>query len=195
MSTPTCRPGSTLSSSRTRKQRVHHAIDAWESLEDIIVGLLGPLWRRHARLLDDQLAANKAVPLTPAPFESQPSIRTPTPASSHAVQEEFVTFDPGRAVAEPAAPAAPAPEVVTPAAEVVTPAPEVVTPAPEVVTPAEVGRRPGGRTAEAEVVTPAPEVVSGPGSRPPCGRGDPGGGRPGGGGDGRGRRGQRPHRR
>ena len=74
------------------QQRVRHAVDAWESLEDIVVGLLGPLWRRDARLLDDQIAVSNAVPLTPAPFDSQPSIRTPTPASSPAVADEFVTL-------------------------------------------------------------------------------------------------------
>ena len=88
------------------QHRVRHAVDAWESLEDIIVGLLGPLWRRDARLLDDQIAVSKAVPLTPAPFESQPSIRTPTPASSPAVADEFVTFDPCRRSTDPAARAA-----------------------------------------------------------------------------------------
>ena len=82
------------------QHRTRHAVDAWESLEDIVVGLLGPLWRRDARLLDDQLAVSNAVPLTPAPFESQPSIRTPTPASSPAVADEFVTFDPSPAAAD-----------------------------------------------------------------------------------------------
>ena len=86
------------------QQRVRHAVDAWESLEDIIVGLLGPLWRRDARLLDDQIAVSNAVPLTPAPFESQASIRTPTPASSPAVADEFVTYDPSPAADAPAAP-------------------------------------------------------------------------------------------
>ncbi len=90
------------------QQRVRHAVDAWESLEDIIVGQLGPLWRRNARLLDDQLAVSNAVPLTPAPFESQGSIRTPTPASSPAVADEFVTFDPSPAADVPAPPVRPA---------------------------------------------------------------------------------------
>src|SRR5262249_28204727 len=79
-------------------KRVRHATIAWESLEDTIVGLLGPMWRRNARLLDDQLAVREADPLTPAPFESQASIRTPTPEPSRA-PEAFVTFDPNRAVA------------------------------------------------------------------------------------------------
>jgi len=87
--------------------RVRHALDAWESLEEIIVRLLGPLWRRDARLLADHSAAVVADPLTPAPFESQPSIRTPTPQPQpRAVPDAFITYDPGR----PAAPAERAPE-------------------------------------------------------------------------------------
>ena len=126
------------------QHRVRHAVDAWEALEDITVGLLGPLWRRDARLLDDQIAVSNAVPLTPAPFESQASIRTPTPASSPAVADEFVTFDPSPAVdtpppAQPPAADTPPPPVQTPppaqppAAD--TPPPPVQTPPPAVVTP------------------------------------------------------------
>ncbi|HTP21012.1 MAG TPA: serine/threonine-protein kinase, partial [Solirubrobacteraceae bacterium] len=77
-------------------ERVRHALTAWESLEDIIVRLLGPLWRRDARLLADPATAVEADPLTPAPFESQVSISTPTPRPV-AVAGEFITFDPGRA--------------------------------------------------------------------------------------------------
>ena len=122
-------------------QRVRHAVDAWESLEDIIVGQLGPLWRRHARLLDDQLAVSNAVPLTPAPFESQPSIRTPTPESSAAISEaDFVTFDPGRPLAAPedAPPAGAAPPPPPPPVTPVTPepAPAVPEPSPPVSEPA-----------------------------------------------------------
>ncbi len=106
-------------------KRVRHAVDAWESLEDIIVGLLGPLWRRNARLLDDQLAVSDAEPLTPAPFESQVSIRTPTPESSAAISEaDFVTFDPGRPLAAPEdAPPATATPPPTPPVTPVTPEP------------------------------------------------------------------------
>ena len=45
------------------QQRVRHALDAWESLEEIIVRLLGPLWRRDARLLADHSDAVEADPL------------------------------------------------------------------------------------------------------------------------------------
>ena len=99
--------------------RVRHALDAWESLEEIIVRLLGPLWRRDARLLADHSDAVEADPLTPAPFESQVSVRTPTPQPRpRALPDAFITYDPGRSVPpaeghrkpEPESEPAPAPE-------------------------------------------------------------------------------------
>ena len=94
-------------------ERVRHAAAAWESLEEIIVGLLGPLWRRTARLLDDQLAAQGSQPLTPAPFESRP-MRTPAPQVT-TVPEAFVTFDTQQVGEPPATPqAAPAGETIAP---------------------------------------------------------------------------------
>jgi protein kinase-like protein len=133
-------------------KRVRHAIDAWESLEEIIVGLLGPLWRRNARLLDDQRAVEQAVPLTPAPFESQPSIRTPTPGSSKAVPAEggFVTFEPGQPLGQPSASAATPPAAAPMSAEAPAAAPEE--PAPEAPHP----ETPAAETPAAE--TPAAEA-------------------------------------
>jgi serine/threonine protein kinase len=155
------------------QHRVRHAVDAWESLEDIVVGLLGPLWRRDARLLDDQIAVSNAVPLTPAPFESQPSIRTPTPASSPAVVDEFVTFDPSPA---PQAPAPPPPPPVqpepepepepAPAAVTPEPAPAAVTPEPSAVEPEPAPTQPAAaepaepEPEQADFVTYAPEVLA-----------------------------------
>jgi len=81
-------------------KRVRHALTAWESLQEIIVRLHGPLWRRDARLLADPSAAVEADPLTPAPFESHASISTPTPRPAE-VAGEFITFDPGPAQPEP----------------------------------------------------------------------------------------------
>jgi Protein kinase domain len=130
-------------------QRVRHALDAWESLEDIIVRLLGPLWRRDARVLADRSDAVEADPLTPAPFESHVSIVTPTPKPSE-VQAAFVTFDPGRpkleAVPEPepvvVAEVEPEPEPVVVAkpepavvAELEAPEPEAEMPEPEMPEP------------------------------------------------------------
>ena len=83
--------------------RVRHAVAAWESLEEIIVRLLGPLWRRDARLLEDHPEAAVVDPLTPAPFESHVSIVTPAPRPA-APPDAFVTFEPERAVPEPEPP-------------------------------------------------------------------------------------------
>ena len=135
------------------QQRVRHAVDAWESLEDIIVGLLGPLWRRDARLLDDQIAISNAVPLTPAPFESQPSIRTPTPASSPAVADEFVTFDPSPAADAPPPPVQPPPAESAPAPPAVAPEPQPPAVGPEPAPPEQV---PPAMAPEPEPPTPTP---------------------------------------
>jgi hypothetical protein len=48
---------------------------AWEALEDIVLELLGPRWRRTARLVDGDRGAS-ARPLTPARFGGQPRLRT-----------------------------------------------------------------------------------------------------------------------
>jgi serine/threonine protein kinase len=143
------------------QHRVRHAVDAWEALEDITVGLLGPLWRRDARLLDDQIAVSNAVPLTPAPFESQASIRTPTPASSPAVADDFVTFDPSPAVDTP--PPAPPPAADTPPPPVATPPPAVDTP-PPVPSVAPVPEPPPAVEPQPEppAVAPEPEPVETP---------------------------------
>jgi serine/threonine protein kinase len=110
------------------KQRVRHALVAWESLEEIIVGLLGPLWRRDARLLGDHSDAVEADPLTPAPFESHSSIRTPTPQPTE-IPGAFITFEPGPA---PSPAREPEPSA-TPEREPVEPEPErePVEPEPE----------------------------------------------------------------
>ncbi len=139
-------------------QRVRHALDAWESLEDIVVHLLGPLWRRNARLLDDQMAVTKAQPLTPAPFESHASIQTPTPGSSAAVSEEFVTYDPGAAVSPaPGGAATTPPPPPTPVAPVAAPTPAPEAPEPVAAEPGPAVAEPGPEPAAAEPEPVAPE--------------------------------------
>src|SRR4051812_41774344 len=49
-------------------RRTRSANDAWEEFEEIIIGLLGPRWRREARLTERQ-QGGAAKPLTPAPFQ------------------------------------------------------------------------------------------------------------------------------
>ncbi len=108
------------------RDRFRHATDAWESLEDIVVGLRGPLWRRNARLLEDQLAVLEAEPLTPAPFESQGPVRTPTPGPSP-VPDEFVTFAPGSSPPSDT----PSPEPASPPPEPPPASPEPASASPE----------------------------------------------------------------
>ena len=80
------------------------AAAAWDSLEGIVIGILGPRWRREARLLDDGSAA-VAPPLTPAPFESVRSPATPPPESRPADVPPAETTPPAPAAAPPVAPA------------------------------------------------------------------------------------------
>src|SRR5829696_7181953 len=49
-------------------QRTQSAQDAWDDFEEIVLGLLGPRWRREARLVEKAEETNGAKPLTPAPF-------------------------------------------------------------------------------------------------------------------------------
>jgi serine/threonine protein kinase len=56
-------------------QRTPSAVQAWEELEEIVLELLGPRWRRDARLSERDSAAIRPSPLTPAPFESQAPAR------------------------------------------------------------------------------------------------------------------------
>jgi hypothetical protein len=56
--------------------------DAWFELEDIVLDLLGPRWRRDARLAVDDTPTDGRAPLTPAPFtESNPVTPGPLPAA------------------------------------------------------------------------------------------------------------------
>src|SRR4051794_5739904 len=53
-------------------QRTQNAQDAWDDFEEILLSLLGPRWRREARLVevrpDAETNGGGAKPLTPAPF-------------------------------------------------------------------------------------------------------------------------------
>ncbi len=50
--------------------RFENADRAWEALEDVVLELLGPRWRREARLAVRGRPAAGAAPLTPAAFET-----------------------------------------------------------------------------------------------------------------------------
>ena len=54
--------------------RTQSARDAWDELEEIVLGLLGPRWRRAARLIENGPSAETAKPLTPAPFHEETGV-------------------------------------------------------------------------------------------------------------------------
>src|SRR3954470_25074339 len=103
------------------KQRTQSANDAWDEFEEIIIGLLGPRWRREARLREGSARLDAPAPLTPAPFQGT--------TSDAAVSDEFQSFAWGNAVTPdaPPGPATPPPSQSLP----VPPDPVVGPPTPE----------------------------------------------------------------
>jgi hypothetical protein len=74
-------------------QRSSSAATAWEELEEHVIELLGPRWRRQALLTDREAPSPEAAAATPAPAPGHPTYRTFERAEPH-----------GRAVAGPATP-------------------------------------------------------------------------------------------
>jgi serine/threonine protein kinase len=103
------------------KQRTQSANDAWDEFEEIIIGLLGPRWRREARLREGSAQFDTPAPLTPAPFQGT--------TADAAVSDEFQSFAWGNAVTPdaPPGPATPPPSQSVP----VPPEPTVGPPTPE----------------------------------------------------------------
>ncbi|HET6549008.1 MAG TPA: protein kinase, partial [Solirubrobacter sp.] len=64
-------------------QRTQNAQDAWDDFEEIMLALLGPRWRRAARLVERVTESDDAKPLTPAPFQG---------TSTDVDSEEFKSF-------------------------------------------------------------------------------------------------------
>jgi serine/threonine protein kinase len=135
-------------------ERPQSAIEAWDSLEDIVIRLLGPRWRREARLGDADHIEVAPRPLTPAPFTKPPDTPSPGPT------DEFVTFDPDRST--PAVPdAAPGREVSPPeeppqreSRETETrPTPSEALPSPSLIGPEEAASTPAEPPAGAEAPT------------------------------------------
>ena len=66
------------------EERTRSAREAWHELEEIVIGLLGPRWRRDGRLEAGSAGAGDSAPLTPPPFEGTadeiPGPYTPPPA-------------------------------------------------------------------------------------------------------------------
>ncbi len=110
--------------------RTQSANDAWDDFEEILLTLLGPRWRREARLVEraDQ-EPSAAKPLTPAPF--------PGTSTGDVASEEFKSF----AWGAPASDRRGAPPMYTPPPSESTPSiPEPVvgppTPMPSQAVPA-----------------------------------------------------------
>src|SRR5262245_56246102 len=113
------------------KERPETAQEAWDRLEEVVIHLLGPRWRREARLPEgDEAAPEEQKPLTPAPFsEERERLTTPEPqymtfegdTSAVAADEERVAPAAApvaeAAVAAAAAADAPVGEVAAPPAE------------------------------------------------------------------------------
>ncbi len=104
-------------------QRTQSANDAWDEFEEIIISLLGPRWRREARLREGSAQFDTPAPLTPAPFQGT--------TSDAAVSDEFQSFAWGNAVTpeqqeSPPGPATPPPSQSIP----VPPEPTVGPPTP-----------------------------------------------------------------
>jgi serine/threonine protein kinase len=153
---------------------------AWETLEEAVIQILGPRWRRDARLNAPTTVVSTPEPLTPAPFHE------PSAEHEQAAEPDFATFHRGSrasasetpmpapipdplpvgpiAEAEPvqetaaplepdAEPLIPSPDYLTYQPEQVVPPPQVeVPPAPEpIITPLE---------PDAEPLIPSPDYLT-----------------------------------
>jgi serine/threonine protein kinase len=84
------------------KERTQSANEAWDEFEELIIGLLGPRWRRGARLSGRTEHLDTPKPLTPAPFDGAPADEAPS--------DEFQSFAWGEAVEDTPGPATPPPK-------------------------------------------------------------------------------------
>ena len=81
------------------KERTQSANEAWDEFEELIIGLLGPRWRRAARLSQPAGQVDTPKPLTPAPFEGTSVDSAPS--------DEFQSFAWGQPVSDTGGAAAP----------------------------------------------------------------------------------------
>ena len=89
------------------QKRPPSADDAWDDLEEIVIGILGPRWRRDARLIQRSATVDTPAPLTPAPFHEDTG---EVPQQEEEESGAFQTFHRGakaEAPVEEAAPLAP----------------------------------------------------------------------------------------
>jgi len=152
------------------EERPPNAAAAWEVLEEIVLDLLGPRWRRGARILERDEAVVMPGALTPAPFPSEaPGAADGNGGGAAAGVEEFRTYvapapprppapEPVPAAAAPAAAAAAAPPPPPPAAEAPAPA-EEAPPAPAPAAEDPFDTLPPTRPAETEFQFPSIEQL------------------------------------
>jgi serine/threonine protein kinase len=94
------------------KQRTQSAGEAWDEFEEIVLAILGPRWRREARLSAGVAQVDTPKPLTPAPFEGT--------SADAAVSDDFdsvswgTTPGPYTPPPHPGVPVPPEPEVGPP---------------------------------------------------------------------------------
>src|SRR5215207_3957671 len=124
--------------------RTQNAQDAWDDFEEILISLLGPRWRREARLVErrtEDTNGGGAKPLTPAPFQG-------TSVNGSEASEEFKSFAWGAPAGDTGGtPAAPpmwtpppsesTPSIPEPVVGPPTPMPSQAVPAPPPVPSAE----------------------------------------------------------
>src|SRR3954447_3967060 len=141
-------------------KRTQSANDAWDEFEEIIINLLGPRWRREARLREGAAQFDTPAPLTPAPFQGT--------TSDAAVSDEFQSFAWGNAVTPeqaPPGPATPPPSESAP----LPPEPTVGPPPPPSRPPPPPRRRPARPSAPTAPRRPTPTATaaSSPSARRP----------------------------
>ena len=125
--------------------RTGSAESAWDELESVVMRLLGPLWRRSARITVRLLSPAPDKPLTPAPFTE------PEPAKTSGIFETFAPR-PGPDAGDDARSPTPAPDVYGEAAP-----PAEVRP-PPMPLPPEPASRPPEPAPSAAAAPPPPEV-------------------------------------
>src|SRR3954453_9393601 len=103
------------------KQRTQSAAEAWDDLEEIVIGLLGPRWRRTARLSERVEDVDAPNPLPPAPFEGT--------SQGASASEECQSFAWGSPRTDTPAPADPSGLQVSETPEIQAPLPAPETPA------------------------------------------------------------------
>jgi serine/threonine protein kinase len=138
-------------------KRTQNANDAWDEFEEIIIGLLGPRWRREARLREGSAQFDTPAPLTPAPFQGT--------TSDAAVSDQFQSFAWGNAVTPdaPPGPATPPPSESAPLPPEPTVGPPTPAPGPAVAADGAAGDSDGAGfvTFGAPAAAEAPEVEQG----------------------------------